>query len=215
LFEGDNDIDSVLTSLGHIWRIEEVAHKPYPSGRATHGVLQACLGLAAEHGFDAAQVHSVRASVPSLTQRLVGRPAVPGMGVNEARLCASFAAARALMTGDLGLADFETAARCDERSLQLARRIELLADTNPDPNALTPVHVAITLHDGTCHSMDVGTVYGNPAQPMPRAEQLRKFRDNCAYGVQPLGEERCEATIALLEDIDTLEDVTDLLDLVF
>ena len=215
LFEGEHDIDSVLTQLGHRWRIEEVAHKPYPSGRATHGVVQACLGLAAQHGFDASQVRSVRAAVPPLTHRLVGRPPVPNMGVNQARLCASFAAARALLGGDLGLADFESAARCDEVSLDLARRIELVVDDNPDPNALTPISVAITLRDGTCHASDVEIVYGNPAQAMSRAEQLRKFRNNCAYGVRPLGAERCEASIALIEELDRVEDVAVLLDLIF
>ena len=215
LFEGEHDIDSVLSALGRTWRIEEVAHKPYPSGRATHGVVQACLGLAAQHGFNAAQVRSVRALVPSLTQRLVGRLPLPNMGVNEARLCASFAAARALIGGDLGLVDFEPAARCDERSLDLARRIELVVDDNPDPNALTPISVAITLQDGTCYASDVDTVYGNPAQPMSRAEQLRKFRNNCAYGVQPLNAERCEASIGLIEQMDSVEDVAVLLELIF
>jgi aconitate decarboxylase len=215
LFEGEHDIDAVLTSLGRCWRIEEVAHKPYPSGRATHGVVQACLALAARHGFDGQQVAGVRAEVPSLTHRLVGRAPRLSMGVNEARLCASFAAARALLGGDLGLPDFEQEARCDEASLELARRVELVADSNPDPNALTPVNVAITLHDGSCHAMRVETVYGNPANPMPRNEQLRKFRENCAYGVQPLPETRCEATISLIDDIDAVADVAELLALVF
>jgi aconitate decarboxylase len=215
LYEGEHDIDLMLTSLGRSWRIEEVAHKPYPSGRATHGVVQACLNLATQHGFDAAQVRSVRAAVPPLTHRLVGRAPVSDMGVNKARLCASFAAARALMRRGLGLADFETAARSDERSLELAQRIELVIDDNPDPNALTPVSVAITLHDGTCHSADIETVYGNPAQPMTRAEQLRKFRSNCAYGAHPLSAERCEASICLIEEIDAVEDVAALLDLIF
>lgn len=215
LFEGDYDIDTELSSLGRIWRIEEVAHKPYPSGRATHGVVQACLQLAAEHGFAAEQVRAVRAQVPSLTQRLVGRSAVPSMGVNEARLCASFAASRALIRGDLGLVDFEAAARCDEASLELASRIELVADANPDPNALTPVSVDIALRDGTHHSMDIDAVYGNPAQPMARSEQLRKFRENCAYGIRPLCVERCEAAISMIEEMDAVKDVASLLNLVF
>ena len=160
-------------------------------------------------------MHAVRAQVPSLTQRLVGRPAVPDMGVNEARLCASFAAARALMRGDLGLVDFEAAARRDEASLELASRIELVVDANPDPNALTPVSVDIALRDGTQHSMEVDAVYGNPAQPMPRSEQLRKFRENCAYGVRPLCTERCEAVISMIEEMDAVKDVASLLDLVF
>ena len=37
----------VLRDLGKVWRISEVAHKPFPCGRATHGVLDGVLRAAA------------------------------------------------------------------------------------------------------------------------------------------------------------------------
>src|SRR5690348_9050443 len=39
LFEGAHDVASVLPTLGKIWRITELAHKPFPSGRLTHGAI--------------------------------------------------------------------------------------------------------------------------------------------------------------------------------
>ena len=74
LFEGEHDLAPCLAVLGETWRITEVAHKPFPSGRATHGVVDAVLRLVETHGFDAVEVESVTARVPPLTHRLVGRP---------------------------------------------------------------------------------------------------------------------------------------------
>ena len=45
LFEGAHDLAPVLRDLGRVWRITEVAHKPFPCGRATHGVLDGVLAL--------------------------------------------------------------------------------------------------------------------------------------------------------------------------
>ncbi|MEC7660842.1 MAG: MmgE/PrpD family protein, partial [Pseudomonadota bacterium] len=41
LIEAAGDIHSVLSTLKQNWRINEVAHKPFPSGRATHGIVDA------------------------------------------------------------------------------------------------------------------------------------------------------------------------------
>ena len=44
-FEGEHAIAAVLDELGDPWRVTEVSHKPYPCGRATHAVADACLGF--------------------------------------------------------------------------------------------------------------------------------------------------------------------------
>ena len=56
LFEGAYDLGPVLDGLGKVWRITEVAHKPFPCGRATHGVIDGVLQLKGRHGFEAAEV---------------------------------------------------------------------------------------------------------------------------------------------------------------
>ena len=38
-----HDLAPVLRDLGKAWRIAEVAHKPFPCGRATHGVIDGVL----------------------------------------------------------------------------------------------------------------------------------------------------------------------------
>ena len=213
LFEGDHDLRPVLDSLGKVWRIGEVAHKPFPCGRATHGVLDALLSLISEHGFAEGEIERIECRVPPLTHRLVARPARDGMSQNYARLSAPWVLACALLGGGVGLDDFGPEALADPARLTLARRIAIHADDNPDPNALAPVTVAVRLKNGTTHELMVREVYGSPAKPMGREAHLAKFRANWISGARPLPESAGERLIALVDDLEAVPDVRALVDL--
>ncbi|MGH6899327.1 MAG: MmgE/PrpD family protein [Geminicoccaceae bacterium] len=213
LFEGAHDLGPVLGSLGKVWRIAEVAHKPFPCGRATHGVLDGVLGLMGEHGFTAPEVERIDCRVPPLTHRLVARPARAGMTSNYARLCAPYVLACALQGGGVGLDDFKPEALADPVRLDVARRIGVSADANPDSNALTPVSVAVRLRDGRAHEALVREVYGSPAKPMGREAHLAKFRANWISGARSLPEAAGEQLIRLVDDLETVRDVAELVDL--
>ena len=213
LFEGDHDLRPVLGSLGKIWRITEVAHKPFPCGRATHGMLDGLLGLMNKDGFAAPEVERIDCRVPPLTHRLVARPARTGMTSNYARLSAPYVVACALQGGGVGLDDFTPEALADPVRLDLARRIGVSADDNPDPNALTPVSVRVRLADGTAHEVLVREVYGSPAKPMGREAHLAKFRANWISGAASLPEAAGERLVRLVDDLESIPDVAELVDL--
>jgi 2-methylcitrate dehydratase PrpD len=213
LFEGAYDLGPVLDGLGKIWRIAEVAHKPYPCGRATHGAIDGVLQLKRRHGFDATDVARVDCLVPPLTHRLVGRPAQGDMVPNYARLCAAYAIACALLNDTVDIADFQPEALADPRRLALAAKVALRIDDNPDQNALAPVRVAVTLASGSTHALHVDQVYGSPARPVSQEAHLTKFRRNWNAGALPLADAAGEALIARVDALETLADVTELVDL--
>lgn len=214
LMEGDYDPHTLTRDLGTVWRITEVAHKPFPSGRATHGILDALGELRAAHGFAASDVAAVEARVPPLTHRLIGRPPADAMTPNYARLCGAWAAARLLATGGLDVGDFTTEALGESATLDLARRVAIAADANPDPNALAPVAVTVRLRSGIVHSATLTVVYGNPAKPMTREAHLEKFRRNLAYAAGPVPAANADILIAAVDDLDGLDDARRLVDLV-
>jgi 2-methylcitrate dehydratase PrpD len=214
LFEGDQDLAPVLDGLGKTWRITEVAHKPFPCGRATHGVLDGVLSLLRAHAFAAAEIERIACRVPPLTQRLVGRAARAGMTVSYARLCAPYVIACAVLGGGVGLDDFQPEALADPARLALAQRVGLAADDNPDPNALTPVSVAVCLTSGATHETCVRDVYGSPKRPMGREAHLAKFRANWISGARPLPEAAGERLIGLIDELEPVRDVAALIDLI-
>ena len=214
LFEVAGDPASVVGDLGRIWRITEVAHKPFPSGRATHGIVDASLELQRTHGFAAEAITAVSAHVPPLVHHLVGRPPMPDMTINYARLCAAYVAARALITGTVGIEDFTDAAYRDPATRALARRVAVSVRDRGDPNALVPVEVEVVLADGRRLETRLETVYGNPRKPMSREAHLAKFQRNCGLGAALVPEAEARRAIALVDALETVPDVAALVDCV-
>jgi len=213
LFEGDYDLAPSLDALGTIWRIEEIAHKPFPSGRATHGVLDGLLTLRQDGGFSADDVDSVTCRVPPLTAQLVGRPILDVMEANYARLSAPYVLASALIEGQVVIETFRPERLREKARLALGRRITVEIDDNPDKNALTPVTVELLLKNGTAHDITMEVVYGNPKKPMTRDAHLEKFRRNWMLAKHALPKDHAGRLIASVDDLETVSDVRQLVDL--
>lgn len=210
LIEAKGDASEIASSLGRDWRILEVGHKPFPSGRATHGVIDACLVLKTRHGFDSGDIARVSIDVPPLVNQLVGRPPKTDMEINYARLCARYTAACALISGALSVDDFSAAAYARLEHQDLAGRIKLNPQSDLDPNALTPVNVKIAMRDGSELTETRADVYGSPSRAMTRRAQIDKLTGNCQRSAKPLNAVEVEQLGELVDGLDGLADVSDL-----
>ena len=212
LIETEGDPSGVAASFGRSWRITEVAHKPFPAGRATHGVIEACLDLKRRLGLQGESIARVKAHVPPLVHNLVGRPPKAQMQINYARLCAPYVAACALLRGTLSPGDFEDAAYADPATQSLAGRITIEPRDFGDPNALVPIEVDLELRSGERHSARIDVVYGNPAKPMQRDAHIAKFMANARAAARPLPAGQAEALVNLIDGLEAIDDVTRVVD---
>jgi aconitate decarboxylase len=176
LFDGAAD-PTPFDALGRAWRICELSHKPFPSGRATHGGIDGLQQLIAAHGADA--VRAGRFVVPPLTHRLVARPPIESMSAAYARLCLGYVGAVCLRRGTVGLDDFSRESLADPGTLALARRLSVIEGDNPDPNALAPVRVELDLADAGTVACEVRDVIGSPGRPLSTADARAKFAACC------------------------------------
>jgi aconitate decarboxylase len=212
VIEAGGDLTEVVAQMGKIWRITEMAHKPHPSGRATHGVVDAALKLRADHGLNPAAIESATLALPPMTHHLVSRPVHDAMEVNYARLCSPYVAALALANGEIQIKDFDAEALRNPEILALAQRIAIERTDHPDPNALTPVEVTVTATDGRILRQRVDIVLGNPENPLTREAHLAKFRHNAAGTATPLPEGQIEALIQQVDGLETVGDARNIID---
>lgn len=210
LIEERGNPAAAAAELGSRWMITEVAHKPFPSGRATHGILDACLLLQREHGFAADDIAGIDLTVPPLIKHLVGRPPKTDMGINYARLCARYVLACAMHGGDVEMSDFTSEAYRREDRQRLAQSTEMTVLDAGDPNALVPIGAEITLKDGSKLRRQVSDMYGSPENPLSEEAHLRKFRRNCADGRGDMPEDAIEAMIDRVERLEKLSDVAEI-----
>jgi len=213
LIEASYDLGDILQGLGKVWRITEVSLKPFPSGRATHGVVDCCLGLRRDHGIEAGDITSVSARVPPLIHHLVGRPPQDNMTPAYARLCASYVAARALAHGAVEVEHFKVDTISDAAIGALSKNIVIEIDDNPDPNALSPITVEIKLSSGDLISATRLHVYGNPQNPMNREDYLAKYQRNCAAARPAIPLEQAGDLIKRVDNLEQEMDIAGLVDL--
>ncbi|RST86110.1 MmgE/PrpD family protein [Aquibium carbonis] len=206
LFEADRfEIDGEIERIGHEFQIEEMAHKPFPSGRLTHGAVHALKLLRDRLRFSADDVRAFECFVPSLVARLVGRPDIPDPEPNYAKLCIPFVAATYLRRGDVNVDGFlGRDVLGDPITHAIASRVVVIQDDNPDPNAMTPQRFKLTLSDGSVHEIKLDHVLGHPKAALSRDQHLDKFRKAWKSGGLEV-----EAGERLIDRVDDLESVAD------
>ena len=182
LIETPDDLDGELEKWGKPWKISEVAHKPFPAGRATQAVLTALLNLREERDFDAADIVKVRADVPSLIALLVSRPWSADMSPAYARLCLEYVVPRMLLDRTVDPVRFTDAFFGQAEVAEMAKLIECVVDDNPDPNALGPQTVTISMRDGTELTQFVDAPLGSPARPLSAEQRIDKVARCFAAG---------------------------------
>ena len=211
LFEDGGNLDRIVGTLGHPWRITELSHKPFPTGRAAHGTLDGLLRLQEEHRFALQDVAEVRAYVPPLVHRLVGRPISNTMSRNYARLCLQYLAPTLLRQGSIDTTSFLDAESPDAEIVASGKCVRIIMDDNADPNAMRPQRIEVDLRDGTRLRRRIEHTLGSPQRPFERKRQLEKFHHCVQVGAIPTAQaKRLEQA---LDELSSLPHVSDLMDL--
>ena len=71
----------------------------------------------------------------------------------------------------------------------------------------------MTRHSGANVSRTLSVIYGNPAKPMSHEAHLAKFRGNLAFAHGPVPAGNADTLIALVDDLESLDDARRLVDL--
>ncbi|MFM7295284.1 MAG: MmgE/PrpD family protein [Burkholderiales bacterium] len=191
-----------FAELGKVWQITLVSHKPYPTGRAAQGGISALQNAMQEHDLAADDVVSVVLHAPPLIRQLVDRPYRDRMATNYARLCLPYLLALVLRDGKVGLDAYNETNLRDSQLRVLASRISVIADTNTDPNALTPQALTLSLVGNRRVSVDIAVVYGSPEAPMTSDAQREKFVACCRHAPAPLSMDQIRSLMGTLNNID-------------
>jgi 2-methylcitrate dehydratase PrpD len=158
------DLERYTQTLGQVWRISEVSIKPFPSGRASHGAL----GALQDMGLAVDAIECIELFAPPLIHRLVGRPYQPGAPMSYNRLCLAFLAPLMLRNGHID-------PRLTHSIPDLARKVTVTVDENPDGNALAPQRLVVTMKDGSTIERQIDANLGSPDAPMSPVQLAAKY----------------------------------------
>lgn len=205
LFEDKASPESMMATLGKIWKITELSHKPFPTGRAAHGGIVLMQELRAQ-GVTFGDIDKIRLIAPPLIERLVGRPITSDMGQSYARLCFQYVGSLAIMNGYVELSDFEDTSLRDPKVVEFGNRIEVESDGSEKESAFTPQKTIVFLKDGRTIEISTDDLYGSLTNPMNKKDQIKKFRNCVRFG---FGQPQERIADRIIDSVDKLELMTD------
>ena len=213
-FEEGGALLEALAEMGAPWKVTQLSHKPFPSGRVTHGAIHAMRLLAREHALTPdnvlERIESAHVDLPPLGMRLVGRPMVHQPAPNYARLCVPYVAAAEVLFSGVDPTSFTQECLHDPRVETLARRISTAAKPHPNPNAFYPQTLTLRFSTGEVFVREIPFAWGHPQMPLTAQECEDKFR--LCWQLTRAEDARMESAIEWLCQLDQALDMQPLLD---
>jgi aconitate decarboxylase len=213
MYEGEYDHVAAFESLGKTWQINRVSHKPFPSGRLTHGVVDGIQQLRKREGLKPEDVERMVALVPPLAHRLTGRPDIPDPEPNYAKLCIPFVAATALLEGTVDVRHFKGDWLRNPKVHEIAAKVEPVEDSNPNTNAVAPQKLEVYLKDGRKLEVYMPQIFGHPENSLSDEQNIEKFKRSWSAAAKPLSEASADQMIEAVRNLEGVDDVRSIIDL--
>lgn len=173
----DPDFACMTEGLGERWEIGLNTYKPYPCGIVLNPVIEACLTLAREAGFSAADVQRIEITGHPLLRERTDR--VRPQSGREAQVSAQHSVAVALTYARAGLPEFSDARAADPALNALREKVCFVDDPGYSVESAT-----LTLHtsEGRKRSLTIDHARGSSSRPLPDSDLEQKLRDLDEYG---------------------------------
>lgn len=176
------DYDPVCKGLGETWEILNMDKKPYPCCRSSHGSIDAALALRRSYGIAAQDIDHVDIDTYLVGLKQCGmpqgslKPTLP----TEAKFSTPYVTATALLTGKVGLTDFQPDKIADPQRQALLARVKVheAAEFTKEYPAHWSCRMQLTTRDGKKYTYTVPDASGSVAAPLTKA-QLRSKAMNC------------------------------------
>ena len=205
--------EALSDALGQRFHILETVFKPWATSGMCHPFIDAALKLRQSHPIDPAQIQRIHLTGHPQTKNWfepVEERRAPTTAASAANSIA-FTTAKALINGEVILADFTPKGMAQSDVLQLAQLIGHSYDPSLDQrNGIMEVLTA----DGAHLVQRVDVPLGQPDNPLTDDQLAAKFRDCASHSLLPLSPEAVRQAIDLAANLEDIPDVSALADTV-
>ncbi len=177
------DYTLVSAGLGTVYEILNMDKKPYPCCRSTHCAIDGAIALREAHGIKPEEIQSVEVATYLVGLKQCGltesslKPALP----TQAKFSTPYTVACALISGNVGLGDFEPEAIGRPEVRELTGRVHVSAEEHFTDKY--PEHwgcrVEIHMKDGRVYAKEVEDASGSVASPLTQRQILAKAGACC------------------------------------
>ena len=206
---GTCNYEKMINRIGKPYFLESpgLGLKLHPCSAPQFLAADAALHLKREHNIRHEEVSQIQVSIPPQRYQRHFHPEVK-TGL-RGKFAVNYVVALCILEGRLTIETF-TDAKANEPQVQafLSKVGVIMDESIPEPGTYCPV--SVELKDGTRFNYTATIAKGHPKNPMTEIEVLEKFRSN-AKAV--LGARRCETLIDTVQRLESVENASDIVDL--
>ncbi len=201
--------EALRDGLGERFHILETVFKPWATSGMCHPFIDAALKFREAHNIDPDQVQRIHLTGHPQTKNWfepVEERRAPTTAASAANSIA-FSTAKALINGEVTLADFTPEGMAQPDVLRLAQLINHSYDASLDQrNGIMEMFTS----DGSHLIQRVDVPLGQPDNPLSDEQLAAKFRDCASHSLMPLSPQAVENTIQMVASLELLPDVSTL-----
>ena len=210
LFTGNTDpvpqkvLQVYVSSLGNPWNVVNPGfmYKAFPCAHISHFGVDAALQLRAANVIDWQQIEEIEFRIPSLLQRIVSYQE-PRTSI-EAKFSPAYCMCRALIFGDIKIADFRDKDFMAPSITELMKRIKwVVLEQKDEELPFGFQEIAVIMKDGRLFTCRVSHPKGEPQNPLTKEDAEKKFEDCLSH--TPYDSDRADRIKAMIFNIEKLE----------
>lgn len=204
--------ERVTKDLGDHFGVMDLSIKPYPCCRMTHASIDAALELSESHNIDPDGIVEVLVSVSKMVYDMVGASfKVRENPQVDAQFSIPYTVAVALGKGKVLLDDFSSGTiKNDFSTLELAKKIKVLVDTELAPNDISHLNMAVRMLNGEIFSCKVDVLKGSPLKPMTFDDCAAKFKNCLEYSQKSSLIKNSEIITDFIFNLEKKKDVSEI-----
>lgn len=213
-FGGEYNRDAILDGLGQDFQGATTLYKRWPCVGTAHSHMKAAIDIVSEQGLNPNDIAEIRLHIGDF-HRLMSEPLEARRTpktLADAKFSLPFLVSTAILRGGMSVRDFTPQGLTDPNVQALGTRISLV--DAPDLNwarDLPPGRVEIVARDGRNWLLEGRDVPGSVENPMGWDAICEKFRECASVAARPPSSAAQESVIQLARELESLNDISDLM----
>jgi len=205
MYGNQSDPERALDQLGDLFYAKGM-HKLHPSCYGNHNPIECALEMVQEHPFDVEDIAGVEVEVPpNRVKHFLNQPMGPENDQARSLFSIPYAVANVLVRKEVRIEHYSEPLIRDPRVVSLSSRVNLVPKLPLGNNQAC--RLTLTLKSGQVLSRYRDAPRGWLVNPVTADEVRQKFWRNVEFsGV--LGREQAARALAMLDDLDTVPDVS-------
>jgi 2-methylcitrate dehydratase PrpD len=214
--KGEYDPRPLTADLGKRFTGMNAAMKPYPCCKGTHSYVDVALAIVNKYHIKPNDVKEITVFCQDERYFLLyplekrSKPENPV----DSQFSIPWAVAAVFARGRAGIGDFTEAAIKSPDILEISGKVRVKVDKNVgEKKGLTPAKIGVTTKQGETYTEQAEATSEGQEKQLPFSDYERKFRDCVAYAVKPRTKKQIDKIIALVKELEQVEDIRELVEL--